>query len=82
MVAFIAVLQALPQFIASLPYLFQIILKAMTLFERFITWTKTNQIERWINDLEHTIDKLEGAETPEQKRDAARSMVDLIRKLS
>lgn len=82
MVAFLALLQALPAFIQSLPYLFQLMLKLMGVIDSFVAWSKQNNLNAWIDDLEKTIDDLNKADTPEKKRGAARGMVDIIRKLS
>jgi len=79
MVAFLA---ALPAFIQALPYIFQVALKMMTLLEKFILWSEKREFNNWLSECERTIDKLDQAQTPEQKREAARSMVDLIRKLN
>lgn len=81
MVALTAFLTALPAFLASLPYLFQLLVKVMTLVERLIAWSQQNKLNDWLNDVEKTIDQLEQAKTPEQKRSAAKGMVDLIRTL-
>lgn len=81
MPAFLALLAALPAFIQALPYIFQVMLKVMTLLEKFILWAEKREFNGWLDDVEKTIDKLDGAQTPEQKREAARSMVELIRKL-
>lgn len=78
MVAFLA---ALPAFIQSLPYLFQVALKVMNLLEKFILWTEKREFNAWLSECEKVIDTLDSAKTPEEKRSAARGMVDLIRKL-
>jgi hypothetical protein len=78
MVAFLA---ALPAFIAALPYIFQLLVKIMALMERFSVWAKEQKFEAWLNEIEDTIDKLEKAKTPEEKRSAARDIVGIIRKL-
>jgi biopolymer transport protein ExbB/TolQ len=78
MVAFLA---ALPSFIAALPYIFQVLVKIMALIERFSAWAKEQNFEAWLNDIEDTIDRLEKAKTPTEKREAARSVVDIIRRL-
>lgn len=78
MVAFLA---ALPAFIQALPYIFQVAVKVMTLVEKFVLWAEKREFNQWLTECEKTIDQLENAKTPEQKREAARSMVDLIRTL-
>lgn len=74
MPVFLSLLAALPEFLKALPALIQLLLKFMLLVEKLGT-------SKWLADCEATIDKLDTAKTPEQKRDAARGMVDLIRKL-
>ena len=81
MPVFLAFLGAIPAFIQSLPYLFQVALKVMTLVEKMIEWSMRQDFNNWLNDVEVTIDKLDAAKTPEQKREAAKSIVDLVRKL-
>lgn len=81
MTAFVAFLSAIPAFIQSLPYLFQVALKVMTLVEKFISWSQKREFNQFLTDCEATIDKLESAKTPEEKRNAARDLVGIIRKL-
>jgi hypothetical protein len=81
MAAFLALLTALPAFIQALPYIFQVTLKIMTLFEKLIDWTQRRDFNNWLSECEKTIDKLDQAQTAEEKRAAARGIVDLIRKL-
>lgn len=81
MPVFFAFLAALPAFIQSLPYLFQVALKVMTLLEKLIQWGEKQQLNQWLSDVEKTIDQLESAKTPQEKRAAARSISELIRKL-
>jgi hypothetical protein len=81
MAAFLAVLAALPAFIQALPYIFQVTLKIMTLTEKFIQWSQKQEFNKFLSDCEATIDKLSAAKTPEEKQDAAKSMVDLLRTL-
>lgn len=53
----------------------------MTLFDKAGTVIKEKKLEAWVTDMQSTIDTLEKAETPEQKRAVARNIVDLIRRL-
>jgi hypothetical protein len=69
-----AFLAAIPAFLKALPELIRVLLKFMLFVEKIGT-------SKWLADCEATIDQLDSAKTPEQKREAARSMVDLIRKL-
>jgi hypothetical protein len=82
MIAFVAFLQALPAFIQSLPYLFRVALKVMNLLEKLILWTEKREFNAWLSECEKVIDQLDTAKTPEERRSAARGMVDIIRKLS
>jgi hypothetical protein len=82
MPAFLALLAALPAFIQSLPYLFQVALKLMVLVEKFITWAERREFNQWLSDCEKTLDQLSSAKTPEEKQDAAKATIDLIRKLN
>lgn len=81
MASFLAFLQALPAFIASLPYLFQVLLKVMNLIEKFVLWADQKGLNLWLEDLEGTIDQLDKAKTPEEKRTAAKDLASIIRKL-
>lgn len=82
MVAFLAVIQALPAFFQALPHLCEVVLKLINLLEKFIAYSKKKEFLKLLDDIEGTIDKLDEAKTPEQKRDAARAMAELIRKLN
>ena len=77
----IAFFTALPAFIKSLPFLFQLLLKLMGICESFVAWAKENKLNQWLDDLERTIDDLEKADSPEKKRAAARGLVGIIRQL-
>lgn len=76
-----AFILALPAFIQSLPHLFQLLVKMMALTERFINWSKEKNLNKYLDELEDTIDKLEKAQTSQEKISAGKSLVDLIRKL-
>lgn len=60
---------------------FQTLNKLLALFERLGKWTKEHNLDAWISDLEGAIDKLEKAESPEQKLDAARSIASAVRSI-
>lgn len=70
----LALIQALPEFLKLLNRLGDVV-------ERFSAWAKENNLNAWIDDLEATIDQLEKAKTPDEKLDAAHSLVGAIRKL-
>lgn len=76
--AFIA---ALPTFIASLPALFQLAVKFMTLTEKVLAWANRNDLHNWFNEVEGAIDGLDNAKTSEDKRKAASHLSGIIRKL-
>lgn len=82
MPAFLGLLAAIPALIQSLPYLFQVALKIINLLEKLIAWTQKREFNNWLSECEATIDKLDQAKTPEERRSAAKSLVDLIRKLN
>jgi hypothetical protein len=68
--------------IQALPELFKLLNRLGDVVERFMKWSSQNNLHGWIDQLEASIDKLEKAETPKQKLDAAESLVGAIRKLS
>ncbi len=67
--------------IQALPELFKLLNRLGDVVGRFMTWSKDHNLEKWISDLEASIDKLENANTPEEKLDAAQSIVGNIRNL-
>jgi hypothetical protein len=67
--------------IEGLVAFFQSLNRLLALFERIGKWTKEHNLDAWISDLEASIDKLEKAESPEQKLDAARSIVGAVRSI-
>lgn len=77
----IALLAALPAFLASLPYLLQVMLKLMNLVEAFVGWAQEKELHVWLSDVEGHIDLLRKAKTPDEKDKAASGIADLIRKL-
>lgn len=56
----------------------------LAIFE-FIKWAKAAwgeaQLNAFLNGIETTIDGLKKAKTPEEKSEAAKNMVDLIRRI-
>ena len=76
-----AFLAALPAFIVALPYIFQLATQIMGLVTRFVAWAKSIDAKKWISELEDTMDLLEKAKTPDEKRDAARRAGDILRSL-
>ena len=65
---------ALAGLLAALPKLIDLVLRLFDLFKR-------QDFQQWIAELETSINKLEGAKTVEEKRDAAKSLVRVIRTL-
>jgi hypothetical protein len=65
---------ALAGLLASLPKLVDLFLRLLDLF-------KKEDFQAWIAELEGTINKLETAKTVEEKRDAAKGLVRVIRTL-
>lgn len=55
--------------------------RLMSLIERFVKWSRDANNAAWLDELEKTMDQLEKAETPEQKRAAARALLHSIRTL-
>ncbi len=78
MVEFLA---ALPALIASLPTLFQILLKMMTLVERVVALAEKNGLSKWLESIENGIDQLEKADTVDEKRAAAANLASVLRGL-
>lgn len=81
MATLFALIQALPAFIQSLPYLFQIMLKIMVVTEKFAAWAKEMNLSGWLDDLEGTMDDLIKAETPKDKIGVGRDLIDIIRRI-
>lgn len=77
-----AIVTALPAFMAALPYLCQVLLKLMEVGQKLSAWSKEKDFLARLNEIEATIDLQLEAKTSEQKKEAARSMVDLIRSLT
>jgi hypothetical protein len=67
--------------IQALPELFKLLNRLGDVVDRFMKWSDKNKFNEWIDNLEASIVKLDKAKTPEEKLDAAQSLVDSIRKL-
>lgn len=65
---------ALAGLLAALPKLVDLVLRLLDLFKR-------QDFQQWIAELETSINNLEGAKTVEEKRDAAKGLVRVIRTL-
>jgi len=65
---------AISGFLTALP-------KILDLVSRLIAFVQRKEFQDWISDLESTINKIEQAKTVEEKQDAARSLVRVIRTL-
>ena len=65
---------ALAGLLAALPKLVDLVLRLLDLFKR-------QDFQEWIAELETSINKLEGAKTVEEKHDAAKGLVRVIRTL-
>jgi hypothetical protein len=75
MTAFIA---ALPAFIASIPKLIELMAQTMNLVQRFVAWADTKKVDEWLTQVESHMDQLEAAKSPQEMRDAAKSLSNLI----
>jgi molecular chaperone GrpE (heat shock protein) len=75
----VAFLTALPAFIAALPEMLKTIAKVMAIAEKLMAVAKANDVNRWLEDLEGTIDKLEHANTIDSKKDAAKDLLNRMR---
>jgi hypothetical protein len=69
---------AIPAFIASIPKLIELMSTIMALVQRFVAWADTKKVDEWLNKIEANMDQLEQAKTPQEMRDAAKSLADLI----
>lgn len=65
--ALVTVIQAIPSIIS--------------LVSRLAAWLREEQTKKWLADAEEAVTKLEGAKTSEDRINAARSVVRLIRSL-
>lgn len=68
--------------IQALPELFKLLNRLGLVVARLMEAAERQGINRWIDNLEASIDQLEKAKTPNEKLDAAQSLVDSIRKLN
>ncbi len=60
---------------------FEALPKIISLCERLVAVMKDKQVQAWMSDLEATIEKTEKAKTIEEKRDAAKSIVNIVRRI-
>lgn len=67
-------MSAIAGFFSALP-------KILDLVSRLVSFVQRKDFQQWISELETTINKLEKAKTVEEKTDAARSLVRVIRTL-
>lgn len=74
MSSFLAALQALPELIALMNRLCDAVL-------RLVAIAKDYELQKWIADLEESIDQLEKAQTAEEKLNAAKALANSIRNL-
>lgn len=55
--------------------------RILALMEQIGQWILDKKLNAWLDDVENTIDQLEKAQTAEQKRAAAKSLVGIIRNI-
>lgn len=67
--------------IQALPELFKLLNSLGSVVDRLMKWAHEHELEKWISDLEASIDKLEKAKTSEEKVGAAQSIVGSIRNI-
>lgn len=67
--------------VAGIFALFEALPKILLLMERIGQWITDRNLNSWLDDVEKTIDALETAQTPEDKRKAARNLVGLVRSI-
>lgn len=71
----------MPAAISGIIAFLQALPKIILLIERIGAWMIEKKFNAWLDQIEETIDKLEKADTPEKKRDAARNLVSIVRNL-
>lgn len=67
--------------LAGLLTLLRLLPQLISLFERIAAYSKERDLESWISDLNETFDKLEKAQTIEDKRAALKALSELAQKL-
>lgn len=67
--------------IAGLIAFLQLLPRLIDLMNRLGNWMIKNKFDKWMDDLEGTIDQLEKAATAQEKLNAAQGLVDSISKL-
>ena len=55
--------------------------RILLLMERVGQWIIDKKLNSWLDEVEKTIDQLEKADTPEEKRKAARNLVGIVRSI-
>lgn len=76
MTAFIAIL---PEFIASLPALFTLMVKLMQISVSFVSWAKDREFKEWLDQLDSQILSMKGPSTDDQKKEAIQNLSRLMR---
>lgn len=72
---------ALSAFLLALPYIFQLLVGFFSLIGKIGKYAKERNLLNWISEMEASIDQLDVAKTPDEKKQAAGRIGDLIRKL-
>lgn len=68
-------------FIKALPEILALISRLGVLFDALVTEAKRQNLNQWLDELEHKVDQLKNAKTKEDKFNAAHGLVDSIRTL-
>jgi hypothetical protein len=68
-------------YLQGLVALLKILPQALKLLERFEAYSKQRDLEKWFGDLNETFDKLEKAETLDDKRRALEALGEITRRL-
>lgn len=76
MTAFIAIL---PEFIASLPALFGLLVKLMQVSVSFVAWAKDREFKQWLDEFDSQILSMKGPSTDDQKKEAIQNLSRLMR---
>jgi hypothetical protein len=81
MESFLAFLNLLPKIISTAPDVFSLVNRLLDLASTIKKEIGQEQLNKWMEETEKTIDQLKKSETPEQKRAVAANLVNLIRRL-
>lgn len=68
-------------FFNALPAFIQLLSQLGSVIQRLMQVAETNNINKWIADLEKSIDAIENAKNPEEKLNGAKGLVDVIHRL-